>query len=171
MALLEVLSTASSFASWIQSTSDYSTRAWLTVSLIVSCAVYVKYTVRRIPHSGLQLLIAVPALLVNSWVPLLFCRQTEVLTRTSLVLSTAWLANFKVLGICMRRGPLMKEWTLPQFVVLYGMPVYPSEGECAGYHQHAAAAAFCDPAGLSLPACTVTHSHTQLLMGTATYCR
>jgi hypothetical protein len=131
MALLEMLSSASALASWIQTTSDYSTRAWLATSLIVSCAVYIKYTVRRIPHSGLQLLLSVPALLINCWVPLLFCRHTEVLTRTSVVLSVTWLANFKVLGICMRRGPLMKEWTLPQFVVLYGMPVYPSEGEGA----------------------------------------
>jgi hypothetical protein len=71
---------------------------------------------------GLSALLAV---LVNCWVPLLFHQHQEILSRVIAVIALPFIANFKVAGGLMNRGPLAHRWTLPQFAVLYALPVYP----------------------------------------------
>lgn len=133
---------------------DYNQRNYLTVAAAALGGAYLRLFVSRLsPAAGL--LAVVPLLVVNCWLPLIFHIRDEVLTRAAWMLLLLWLANFKVrwtgaaahvtrkaassatpnaplhmqaIGLCLRRGPLVGPWTIPQTILLYAMPIYPTQG-------------------------------------------
>jgi hypothetical protein len=117
-------------AASLRSSHSYASRLQLAALTTCGAAACFRLALQQRPRqqqaaAALRGVSALLAVLVNCWVPLLFHQHHEILSRTYVCIALPFLANVKVVGALMNRGPLAHPWTLPQFAVLYALPVYP----------------------------------------------
>lgn len=68
-----------------------------------------------------------PVLIMHLILPLVFSCEDEVVERASALFLLSWLANFKIIAVCMDRGPLASSsWTPLQTLFILYLPIYPS---------------------------------------------
>lgn len=72
---------------------------------------------------------AIPVLLLNSLLPVLFHDVDEVLTKSLLLICLFWICNFRVLALCLDRGPLVRQRSLIHFFAVYMLPITPCNNE------------------------------------------
>ncbi|EFJ49459.1 hypothetical protein VOLCADRAFT_89895 [Volvox carteri f. nagariensis] len=111
-----------------QSWSHWATCVTVAPLACVASAAAVRAVAAR-TRPGLQrLLLCLPALLLYSYFPFLFDVQT--ISRASAAAMLLWLANFKLLALCLGRGPLtQRDLTLGQFTALLLWPIIPKTGK------------------------------------------
>ena len=105
----------------------YSVRLGLVAALNLSCALYVAKVIRRCKAGWPRFLLAIPVIVVNCYVPLLFLDETEVVSKALFLLCSFWISNFKLLALCLDRGSLTRRWTFAQFAALYSAPIMPQD--------------------------------------------
>ena len=77
-----------------------------------------------------RLVAALPVLATYSVMWAAFDARTEIVSRALSAFAFTWLGIFKVVGLCLGRGPLSptatgREWTFPQFAFILTLPVSP----------------------------------------------
>ena len=94
----------------------------LTCLIIGPC---VLFTLQFQPGLSRFILIS-PLVMLHLSMPLLFSCDFEVCERASALFLLSWLANFKLMGLCINRGPLVSgQWTPLQSLVVLYLPIYP----------------------------------------------
>jgi hypothetical protein len=75
---------------------DFSVRLRMVLAAGMLSALYLKLLVARVAPGVKGLLLTMPVLLLNMWMPLLFNKSAEILSMVTMLLSLTWLASFKV---------------------------------------------------------------------------
>ena len=105
----------------------YIERLGAAYALNLICAFYVARVVRRREPGWPRLLLAIPVIIANSSVALLFVDDAEVISKALFLLCSFWISNFKLLALCLNRGSLTRSWTFAQFAALYMVPIVPRD--------------------------------------------
>lgn len=100
-------------------------RVGFVMFCLILQAAYVHGVVKALRPGLARVVASAPLIALNLCAPLLFHKRAELVSRTVTCFVVMWLASFKLLSLCGNRGPLSPSWTLPQVLVLYGLPVYP----------------------------------------------
>ncbi|WIA30899.1 hypothetical protein OEZ86_000951 [Tetradesmus obliquus] len=112
----------------LQQQVAYSTRVQVTATVALLCGAWLRLVVSKAAPSLWSLLLVVPLVAFNTWVPLLFHYREELISRCTALLLLLWLGSYKAMGLCLGRGPLAgQHWTVGQTCLLYIMPIYPSQ--------------------------------------------
>ncbi|KAF6256437.1 hypothetical protein COO60DRAFT_105305 [Scenedesmus sp. NREL 46B-D3] len=114
-------------ATTLQEQLPYGRRVQLTAAAALLCGAWLRLVVSKAAPSLWSLLLVVPLVAFNHWVPLLFHYRQELCTRCTVLLLLLWLGSYKAIGLCLGRGPLAGNWTIGQTCLLYSMPIYPSQ--------------------------------------------
>lgn len=130
------LDAAAVSAAALRVTLPYARRLQLLALALAASAALLHAARRAAPPGGARRVIA--ALLVvalNLWLPLLFDRRGELLTRVAVAFTAAWLGAWKALGLAANRGPLAAaDWSPAQLLLVYALPLYPRDARAAGRH-------------------------------------
>ena len=109
--------------------TPYVHRLVAAVCINVSCAYFVARVVPRRKAGWPRAPAATPVLLLNSLLPVLFHDVDEVLTKSLLLICLFWICNFRVLALCLDRGPLVRQRSLIHFFAVYMLPITPCDNE------------------------------------------
>jgi hypothetical protein len=73
-----------------------------------------------------RMILFLPVILMHLALPLVFSCDTEVVERASALFLFSWLANFRIIGLCLNRGPLtFQSWTPLQTLLVLYLPIFP----------------------------------------------
>lgn len=109
--------------------TSYTYRLCLALCLDLACACFVAKIVRRGEAGWRRVCAVTPVLAVNCLLPAVFHDTDEVLTKSMFLICLFWLSNFKVLALCLDRGPLPKQYSLMRFLVVYLIPIVPGNSK------------------------------------------
>lgn len=98
-----------------------------------SCAYFAARFVPRREAGWPRASAALPILLLNSLLPALFHDLDEVLTKGLFLICLFWICNFRVLALCLDRGPLVRQRSLSHFFAVYMLPIDPCDNEPSRY--------------------------------------
>jgi len=98
----------------------------LLASAFMVAAPYFRLTVAHAKPGWQRLVLSVPLFAFNLACGIVMDNYDEVMLRGMLLFTVSWLANMKVLGFCMNRGPLAARWNFVQTALIMYLPVYPA---------------------------------------------
>lgn len=103
-------------------------RVYAVLACDLLLVLYVKLVILSLRPGKPRLWGAVPPIVVTCVLPLLFHRDTEVVTLVAVAFLHVWLTNFKVLGLALERGPLTLPLSHLQFATVLLAPITPQIG-------------------------------------------
>lgn len=103
--------------------ATYYDRVKITAALGIAGGVYVHAVLRRLPPGTTALLAAVPLVILNYAVPLLFDPVAEICTRACVLLLLMWLGSFKVRSSA---GRLTQQLAIQPTVTAPRSPFHPA---------------------------------------------
>lgn len=109
-------------------------RLWLIGLVAITVAIYQQLVIRRVRPGVFRCAVCLPALAIHVLVPLLFDCHQELFIRGTLIFIFSLLGNFKLMALCINRGPLSHEWHFVQSTLILYQPIYPdlaSKGKVA----------------------------------------
>ncbi len=109
--------------------TPYVHRLVAALCIDVSCAYFAARFIPQRKAGWPRASAAVPILLLNSLLPALFHDLDEVLTKGLFLICLFWICNFRVLALCLDRGPLGRQKSLIHFFAVYVLPVIPCNTE------------------------------------------
>lgn len=95
-------------------------------------ASWLRFVAHRVPAGAPRLLVCLWPILVLLAAPTIFNYDSEIIMRTSVIFCCAWLGSFKVLALCLNRGPLARPLSILQTYALLYFPIFPTAGETPG---------------------------------------
>ncbi len=113
--------------------TPYLHRLVAALCIEVSCAYFVARFIPQRKAGRPRASAAVPILLLNSLLPALFHDLDEVLTKGLFLICLFWICNFRVLALCLDRGPLGRQRSLIHFFAVYMLPIIPCNTESSRY--------------------------------------
>jgi len=115
--------------------TPYAHRLVAALCIDVSCAYLAARFIPQRKAGWPRAFAAVPILLLNSLLPALFHDLDEVLTKGLFLICLFWICNFRVLALCLDRGPLGRQRSLTHFFAVYMLPIIPCNSESSRYTQ------------------------------------
>ncbi|GAX80051.1 hypothetical protein CEUSTIGMA_g7490.t1 [Chlamydomonas eustigma] len=99
--------------------------AVIVLSSLIFSLPYTVHILSRLPAGSARFFACFPLFLLNKLTPSLFNVYDEILLKLVVLFVFTWLANFKLVGLCMNRGPLAEEWSTAQTAAICFLPIYP----------------------------------------------
>mmetsp|Transcript_5271 Transcript_5271/g.12400 ORF Transcript_5271/g.12400 Transcript_5271/m.12400 type:complete len:339 (-) Transcript_5271:126-1142(-) len=99
----------------------------LIFSITLVSVAWLKYLVAKCKPGIFRLVASTPVLVGLLCIPLLWNYQGQIVVRASFMFASGWLGTFKVLAMCLNRGPLAQPRGFLQTLAILMLPIFPAD--------------------------------------------